>query len=92
MKTYGIILEVSQTSMLVKANNETFEVVINDLNRDFIHDALNEETFVIWVDSTNQEILLEPTDKELDELYSLYPEYNLEELEGATELLEDEYI
>lgn len=85
--TLALIKEVGENDVLLSVNDQDFEIELNEDNKQAILDAVSEGIFLVPFDSEKNELLMTVDDAVL---YEVFPEIELEELEGATDDLPDE--
>lgn len=85
--TLALIKEVGENDVLLSVNDQDFEIELNEDNKQAILDAVSEGIFLVPFDSEKNELLMTVDDAVL---YEVFPEIELDELEGATDDLPDE--
>ena len=85
--TLAVIQEVGENDVLLSVNNEEFEVTLTDNNREDVLQAVQDDVFILPFNQETNEIM---TDINEEDLKELFPEFELDELQGATDELPDE--
>lgn len=86
--TLAVILEVGEDDVLLSVDNEEIELKLTDKNRETVLISAQEGDFIIPFDRENNEILADIDEEDEKELFS---EYELEELQNATDDIPEEH-
>lgn len=85
--TLGLIKEVGEDNILLTVNDEDIVVPLHEKNRVAVFEAVEEGIYLVPYDKKNNELLMTVDEKIL---YEVFPEFELDELKGATEDLPDD--
>ena len=85
--TLALIKEVGENDVLLTVNDQDLEIELNEGNKQAVFDAVSEGIFLVPFDAEKNELLMN-----VDEavLYEVFPETELNELDGATDELPDD--
>lgn len=86
--TLGLIKEVGEDSVLLLIDDKEVVVPLHDKNRVAVFEAVEEGVYLVPYDKKNNELLMTVDEKIL---YEVFPEFELEELKGASEDIPDEH-
>lgn len=85
--TLGFIKEVGEEDVLISVHGQDFEVELTETDREVVLQMVTENVFLVPVDATTNELLLNVDDSMLRESF---PELDAPELLGATDEVDEE--
>lgn len=85
--TLGFIKEVGEEDVLISVNGQDVEVKLTESDREAVLQMVTEDVFLVPVDATTNELLLNVDDSVLREEF---PELDVPELLGATDDMDEE--
>lgn len=86
--TLATIKEVGENDVLLSVNNKELEINLTDMNREDVLQAVQDDVFIIPFNQETNEIM---TDIKEEDLKELFPEFELEELQGVTDDIPEEH-
>lgn len=85
--TLGFIKEVGDNDILITVGEEDLIVELTEENREAVFQSVEEGIYIVPYNKESNELLMNVDDETLREIF---PEFELEELQGATDELPEE--